>query len=412
MAKLSKWLRGNLKDNVKETLGETIEHLLKLKPPVKKNKRRALMSSLRDLMKKDEALRKEYESLDVWFTEKEKNLKTVDKENRATFKKARVIQYSISYGADSIQTQNSNNIAREHAVSTNIKELQEIDPLNGQKAKKEEVENLSSLRIPHKFSFPASKQGSYVEPILEHVEKALFRFVVKYQDYIPSNIVKEFAIKCNPPRNIDFSDADILCLLNFIIKHISLFIIPHSDKTLFHGEYKLKPLDVLKSFKIEARNHYAHGITQSEGKWNDEKLQRLSTLALELVDCLGDENAFESLLEIKRNLSSELAEQYALPLKRKHESDEDEFQEKKRRMTDEELGELMDFALDIINKLESESEEHLNQIVRLAVDKNEAFINIWRSLITRKDENVKIQKFISLMNVRFDMNLKNKIGTN
>jgi len=64
-------------------------------------------------------------------------------------------------------------------------------------------------------------------------------------------------------------------------------MIPHSDQTLFYGEYKLKPLDVLQSFKIEARNHHAHGITESKGKWNDEKLQRLSTLALELVDCLG-----------------------------------------------------------------------------------------------------------------------------
>ena len=106
---------------------------------------------------------------------------------------------------------------------------------------------------------------------------------------------------------------------------------------------------------------------------------------------------------IKRNLSSELAEQYALPMKRKHENNEDEFQERKRHMTDEELGELIDFALNIINKLESENKEHLNQIVRLAVDKNEAFINIRRALVTSKDKSAKIRKFISLMNIRFDM---------
>ncbi|CAJ0636421.1 13162_t:CDS:2 [Entrophospora sp. SA101] len=116
-------------------------------------------------------------------------------------------------------------------------------------------------------------------------------------------------------------------------------MIPHSDQTLFYGEYKLKPLDVLQSFKIEARNHHVHGITKSKGKWNDEKLQRLSTLALELVDCLGDEDAFESLLVIKQNLSSELTEQYVLPMKRRHENNEDEIQERKRHMTDEELGE-------------------------------------------------------------------------
>ena len=303
MTKLSKWLKGNLKDNVKETFEATIEHLLKLKPPVKKgNKRQALMSSLQALMKNDESVREEYEFLNAWVNvnnsekeKKEKNLRIVDKEYQAMFKKARVVQYNISYGAGSAQTQNSNNIASEHEVSTDIKEAQEINPLNGQKVKeeingqkvKEEKEDNLLSRIPHKFSFSVSKQGSYVEPILEHVEKALFRFVVKNRDYIPSDTVKEFALKCNPPRNIDFSDADILCLLNFITKHISLFMIPHSDQTLFYGEYKLKPLDVLQSFKIEARNHHAHGITESKGKWNDEKLQRLSTLALELVDCLG-----------------------------------------------------------------------------------------------------------------------------
>jgi len=90
-------------------------------------------------------------------------------------------------------------------------------------------------------------------------------------------------------------------------------------------------------------------------------------------------------------------------MKRRHENNEDEIQERKRHMTDEELGELTDFALNIVNKLEPENKEHLNQIVRLAVDKNEAFINIWRALVTSKDESAKIRKFISLMNIRFNM---------
>ncbi|CAI2189031.1 12618_t:CDS:2 [Funneliformis geosporum] len=146
-----------------------------------------------------------------------------------------------------------------------------------------------------------------LETTIEHLLK--LKPPVKKNKKSASDTVKEFAHKCNPPRNIDFSDADM------------------------------------------TRNHHAHGITKSVGKWNDEKLQRLSTLALELVECLGDEDAFESLLIIKRNLSSELAEQYALPMKRKHENNEDEFQERKRHMSDEELGELIDFALNIVNKL-------------------------------------------------------------
>ena len=108
-------LKGNLKDDVKETLEATIEHQQKL--PVKKNKRQALMSSLRALMKNDEPVRKEYESLNAWLnvnnSEKGKNLKIVDKEHQAMFKKTRVVQYNISYGENSIQTQNLNSIASE-----------------------------------------------------------------------------------------------------------------------------------------------------------------------------------------------------------------------------------------------------------------------------------------------------------
>ncbi|RIA97619.1 hypothetical protein C1645_813860 [Glomus cerebriforme] len=202
--KLSKWLKRNLKDNVKETLEATIKHLIKLKPPVKTIK---------------------------------------CKDNRAVFKKVRVVQYNISYGTQT-QTQNSN------AVPKNDKESQKSEEEQAVSINEEEeiLVHPSFSRIPQKFSFSPSKQDSYVEPILEYVEKALFRFLVKNQEYIPFNTVKEFAIKCHPPRNIDFSDADLLCLLNFI-KNSSLFMVPDSDQTLFHGEYKLKPLEILKSFK-------------------------------------------------------------------------------------------------------------------------------------------------------------------
>ncbi|CAG8575651.1 7569_t:CDS:2, partial [Gigaspora rosea] len=370
-----------------------------LKPPTKENvdEEKALISSLQDLMKNDESARKEYKCLDT----------------------ARVVQYNISYG-DAVQTQSLSNNVEKDILSINNKVLP-------QQVKEDEILIRSSY---HKFSLSTSKQDSYVEPILAHVERALFRFLVRNEDYIPSNIVKEFATKCNPPRNTDFSDANILCILNFIINHISLFIIPHTDQTLFHREFKLKPLEVIKSFKNEARNHHAHGITQYEGKWCDEKLQRLSTLALELVECLGkfvvhiihvsfvqyfksifmckfieivgDESAFEELLKIKQNLSSELTE-YALSKKRKSDTNDQFHDRKKRTSDDEELGKLTDFALDIIKKVKSDNQDHLNKIIRLAVEKNESFLNIWKSLITREDEDSKIQKFICSMNICFDM---------
>ncbi|CAG8734284.1 4729_t:CDS:2 [Funneliformis caledonium] len=99
-------------------------------------------------------------------------------------------------------------------------------------------------------------------------------------------------------------------------------MVPNSDQMLFHGEYKLKPLDILKSFKTEARNHHTYGIMQIEG--------RLSTLSLKLVNCFGDENAYELLLKIKLELNSELKEQCVSSMKRKYEENEDKFHEKRK----------------------------------------------------------------------------------
>ncbi|RIB18003.1 hypothetical protein C2G38_2037258 [Gigaspora rosea] len=116
----------------------------------------------------------------------------------------------------------------------------------------------------------------------------------------------------------------------------------------------------------------------------------------------GDESAFEELLKIKQNLSSELTE-YALSKKRKSDTNDQFHDRKKRTSDDEELGKLTDFALDIIKKVKSDNQDHLNKIIRLAVEKNESFLNIWKSLITREDEDSKIQKFICSMNICFDM---------
>jgi hypothetical protein len=80
----------------------------------------------------------------------------------------------------------------------------------------------------------------------------------------------------------------------------------------------------------------------------------------------------------------------------------------KRKLEDEEqlitankrvLSELTDFALEIIDKLDS-SDESKQQIVHLALEKNDIFINIKESLT---NESTKIDKFIALMNSQFKM---------
>ncbi|CAG8478004.1 17105_t:CDS:2, partial [Cetraspora pellucida] len=419
--KLSKWLKKNLKGNVKDTLEATIEGLLKLNPPINRNlstskQIKAVKRSLQDL-KNDKKILKECAPLSTWLNTSEKKKKTlqitkaVDENDHAVFKKTRIFSssFNISYGfapesvnvqsinkIENIQSKKTENIFRDRDINNNnafqrngvTEDIQETKRIVNQSKRS------PSPPLPQRFSFSASEQGSYVEPILQLVERALFKFITRHETHIPLKVVKGFAAKCNPPRQSDFSDADLLCLLNFTIRHVSLFT-NQSNKTLFCGKHKLNPSTLLTSFKVEARNYNAHAITQANGRWDDERLQRLSTLALEVSICLGAREEYESLLEIKKKLDFEVMERWVLTVH------EDDPQMKKRKIRDIELEELTDFALDVINKLESDQEQ-LNRIVHMAISKDETLLNIWRC-IESKEKKDKIEKFIRLMNIEFNM---------
>ena len=45
----------------------------------------------------------------------------------------------------------------------------------------------------------------------------------------------------------------------------------------------------------------------------------------------------------------------------------------------------------------------VGKIVRLAIAKDEILINIWKSLISQKDDDAKIKKFVTQANFQFDM---------
>ncbi|CAG8582015.1 16710_t:CDS:2 [Cetraspora pellucida] len=434
MAKLSKWLKKNLKGNIKDTLKATIESLLQLDPPINRKsaiskQEEALRLSMQALLKNDKKLQKECTQLNIWLNvfkkekENKRMLKVIDENDHAVFKKVRFFSsvVNVSYGTGSTSV----NVRKGNASIDSLKKREFGKELQEKVTNEQEIEKVqetksqvhrsSSPPIPQRFSFSASEQGSYVEPILQHVERAFFNFITRHEKYIPSKTVKDFVMKCNPPRQIDFSDADLLCLLNFILQIISLFTTRQSDQTLFCGQYKLNPSDLLMSFKVEARNYNAHAITQSSGRWNDEKLQRLSTLALEVVICLGGQDEYEQLLEIKRKLDFEIMKRLISTANRTHEDNEVDHQIKKRKLRDLELEEdkrqleeLTNFALDIIGKLESSDKEQLNRIVQMAISKNELLLNIWKSIDVKKDEDTKIEKFVKLMNMQFEMDLKPK----
>ena len=114
---------------------------------------------------------------------------------------------------------------------------------------------------------------------------------------------------------------------------------------------------------------------------------------------IGDQDSLRPLEEIKQKLESEFIDRWILTRKRKHEEDDNKCS--KRRNMDNVYGKLTDFALSIVNKLER-NEDQVKKIIQLVIAKDEKLMNIWESLTTQEDEDLKIKKFVTLTNYQFD----------
>lgn len=87
--------------------------------------------------------------------------------------------------------------------------------------------------------------------------------------------------------------------------------------------------------------------------------------------------------------------------KKKHKKEKD-CNAKRRYLTNMEYIEFIDFTLYLVNKLER-NKKQVEQIVQIAINKNEILVNIWKSLISQKDEDTKIKKFVTFTNIQFDI---------
>lgn len=116
---------------------------------------------------------------------------------------------------------------------------------------------------------------------------------------------------------------------------------------------------------------------------------------------IGDQDALRSLKEIKQKFESELVDRWILTRKRKCVVVDNKCSPKRRHIENIEYGKLTDFVLSIANKLEN-NEEQVKKIIQLAIAKDEMLMNIWESLMTKKDD-VRIKKFVTLVNYQFDM---------
>ncbi|CAG8838405.1 2168_t:CDS:2, partial [Gigaspora margarita] len=339
-SKLSKWLRsGAIKQNIKSTLESTIDSLHDACPL--KVSSEIISKSLHDILCNDKVFREQskiHTKIFDWFKKKNKE-KNPPKPSRpcAVFKK-RV--YSSAFFFGSKVTNNYNT---------------------------EQNRESSPPPVKQTFSFSDEEQGAIIEPLLNLVEKALNEFLIKNEHMIPSEVVEGFASKQRPPINPDFSNADTLNMLNFIIENIKIF-----DKS---------------------------------GRWSDHTLQNVAILACDVVTCLGGN--YKELYAIKERLDNEIIEKWT-----GKPTLEVEIKSPKRKHDDSNFCEMLKSVRDILKEVieTKEGSGSKQKILKLALREDEDLIRIWRTVKTTECRRKQSHEFIEFVNLAFNLDLK-CIGT-
>ena len=281
---LSQWLRsGVVKQNIKNTLDSTLDTLYRI---CQLNVTRETISqSLKDMLRNDLTFRheqQEHSKIYNWFQkQREKSTPT------SIFKKTRIYSSAIGSRSTINIVGSPNNIA---GSPNNITSTRDSSP----------------PPIKRRYSFSEAEQGAVVETFLTLAEKALYNFLVKYEDKLPDILVENFAAKQNPPVSKDFRDADVLCMLKFIIENVKIFL----KESAFHGSYKSNPIELLKDFTKDVRHKNAHGIVENnKGRWCDLALQRVVHLTCEVVSCLGSD--YKEAYTAKEKFDDEILRRWA-----------------------------------------------------------------------------------------------------
>ncbi|CAG8617022.1 5279_t:CDS:2, partial [Cetraspora pellucida] len=198
------------------------------------------------------------------------------------------------------------------------------------------------------------EQGAIIEPLLNLVEKALNEFLIKNKYIIPSEIIEGFATKQRPPINPDFSNADTLNMLNFMIENIKIF-------------------DKLNN----VRHKMAHGILiDQKGRWSDHALQNVAILACDVITCLGGN--YKELYAIKERLDNAIIEKWTdkPTLEVKNKNYENQIQSPKRKHDDLNFCEMLKFVRDILKEVNETKEGFKQKIMKLALREDEDLIQI------------------------------------
>ncbi|CAG8510499.1 9179_t:CDS:1 [Diversispora eburnea] len=118
--------------------------------------------------------------------ENKRMLNVIGESDYAVFKKAK-ISFNVSYGTGTTSV----TVRKGSATVDSLKKREFEQEIEKVQETKSQIHRSSSPPIPQKFSFTASEQGSYVEPILHHSERVLFKFITRHEKYIPLITVKD-----------------------------------------------------------------------------------------------------------------------------------------------------------------------------------------------------------------------------
>ncbi|CAJ0836555.1 15326_t:CDS:2 [Entrophospora sp. SA101] len=182
--------------------------------------------------------------------------------------------------------------------------------------------------------------GAVIEPFINLAEKAVYNFLVKNERIIPLETVKAFVAKQCSPISRDFCNADLLCMLNFILENINIFL----KESVFHGH------------------------------WSDHALQDVAILACEVIICFG--RNYEEAFASKENVDNEIIKRWIDKASRKRKLDEmliimNANASSKRSLDDTNLGKITGFFLDILEELKETKKGDKKKVLKLTMDENE-----------------------------------------
>ncbi|CAG8524543.1 4919_t:CDS:1 [Racocetra persica] len=409
--RLCKWLRsGVVKKNIKNTLDCTIDTLYEM-CHLKNVTRENISSSLENILLNDMTFRNQHMTLYNWFQSHREQNKTKSKPF-AVFRKTRVyssafgshINYNVTSSSDN-STGDAINIENESSIN--------ISTTPGQI---EDTRDSSPPPVRRIYSFTGPEQGAIVETFLTLAEKALYNFLIRHEGKISEKVVRDFAASQIPPINKDFRDADVLCMLKFIIQNIKLFL----KESAFHGLNKTNPIELLDEFKKKVRNKNAHGVVENDkGRWCDLDLQRVVQLTCEVAACLG--NNYKEAYTAKEKFDKEIHHRWRNEITENNSYESLNFlsdlknigtsldnknsegsKTLKRKLGETDLDEMTDFILIVLNKVKERDAGEKQKILQLSLEENEPLIKIWRTALIKKNESDQINKFISLVNSMFN----------